>query len=185
MPGPSQAKVDLGPERTRLLAAFADTLIPAGDGFPAAGGVRIVEDFMVRYVAPDGTEPAYLPGVSESDVSTLADRLGSDFVEADEAGRNAAVASFQSAEPALFGAFQLMVYAGYYSRPRVRTAIADELDAGRDFRGAPQPYGYGDVIEEWDESLISGVGGYLGTEDVVPVDRDALEKLVESFGAST
>jgi hypothetical protein len=165
------------------LAAFADTLIPGGQGFPPPSAIRIVEDFMTRYVAPDGTTPLYAPAVTVSDVAALTAALGDGFAAAAAGERGDAVAALEQAEPELFARLQALVYAGYYSRPETRTAIANTVEAGRDWRGAPQPYGYLDVIEPWDESLISTRGSYIRTEDMRPIDPNALAQLKAALAA--
>jgi gluconate 2-dehydrogenase subunit 3-like protein len=180
--GPSQDRVSFETATVGLLNAFCDTLLPGGDGFPAPSAIRIVEDFMARYVAPDGQEIIYLPAVTLADVSALADALDEGFVAASPEARAAMVAAFESGDPDRFARLRALVYAGYYSRPEVRSAIANTLDAGRDFRRAPQPYGYEDVMEGWDESLLNHRGRYLATADVRPVDAGKRAALLTSSG---
>lgn len=182
MTGPTPRQVSLDAATAALLGAFADTLIPPGGGFPAPSEARIVEDFICRYVAAESAETVYPPAVTEGDLATLGAALGAGFAGAAAAQRTDTVAVLEAERPELFGRLRMLVYAGYYSRPPVRAAIASELEAGRDYRGAPLPYGYDDVIEDWDESLLSDVGGYRATDEVGPVDRGALARLVESFG---
>ena len=183
MHGPSLDRVSFDETTAATLAAFADTLIPGGQGFPPPSAIRIVEDFMTRYVAPDGTAPLYLPAVTMSDVSALVEAVGSGFAAAAASERAAAVASLEQAQPELFERLRALVYAGYYSRPETRTAIANTVEAGRDWRGAPQPYGYLDVIEPWDESLLSSRGSYIKTEDMRPIDPEALARLRAELAA--
>lgn len=184
MLGPTKSRVTFDEPTAAILAAFADTLIPPGEGFPAPSEARIVEDFMERYVA-SGDEPVlYAPGVTLADVAALAAALGDGFATAAEDERVAAVSALESGEAELFARLQSLVYAGYYSRPRVRAAIAANLEAGRDFRGAPQPYGYDDVIEQWDESRLPKRGSYVKTDEVTRVDEDALRALVGSWPAN-
>lgn len=181
MHGPSQERVTFDEETAGVLAALADTLIPGEGAFPAPSAVRVVEDFMTRYVAADETEVIYLPAVMLGDVVATVDRLGPGFAAAGEEDRVAAVSALESEEAELFAKFRALVYAGYYSRPEVRTAIAGTLKAGRDFRGTPQPYGYADVIEDWDESLLNRNGSYVKTTEVEPVDPDKLGALAASL----
>lgn len=183
MLGPTQERVSFDAPTAALLAAFADTLVPGGAGFPAAGPIRVVEDFMTRYVVPDGTTPLYAPGVTVGDVAALGAAIGEGFAAASQETRAAAVARLAQEQPELFARLQSLVYAGYYSRPEVRSAIANTLEAGRDYRRAPQPYGYLDVTEPWDESLISTRGSYLRTEQVRPIDRQVLADLRASMEA--
>lgn len=183
MLGPTQERVSFDERTVALLAAFADTLVPGGAGFPAASRIRIVEDFMTRYVVPDGTSPLYAPGVTLSDVSALAEALGEGFADAAQERRAVAVTELTEAQPELFARLQALVYSGYYSRPEVRTAIANNLEAGRDYRRAPQPYGYLDVTEPWDESLISTRGSYVRTEEMRPIDPKVLAELKASMEA--
>lgn len=184
MHGPSQDRVSFDPGTAGVLAAFADTLIPPEGAFPAPSAIRVVEDFMTRYVVADDAEVVYLPAVTEADVAALVGRLETGFAEAGQEERSAALTAMEAEEAELFGRLRLLVYAGYYSRPEVRAAIANTLAAGRDFRGTPQPYGYADAIEDWDESLLNRSGSYVRTEEVEPVDPDKLAALVASFAAS-
>lgn len=41
------------------LRAIADCRIPGRDGFPAPGEVRVVEDFVARYIARDGEDARF------------------------------------------------------------------------------------------------------------------------------
>jgi hypothetical protein len=134
-------------------------------------------------VAPDAATPLYAPAVTVSDVSALAAAVGGGFAAAGPQERADAVAALEQAEPELFARLQALVYAGYYSRPETRTAIATTVEAGRDWRGAPQPYGYLDVIEPWDESLLSTRGSYIKTEDVRPIAPEALDALKAALAA--
>jgi hypothetical protein len=185
MHGPSQDRVSFDDESADVLAALADTLIPPGAGFPAPSAVRIVEDFMTRYVAADDAAIIYLPAVTLSDVKALVQRVGAAFAGQSGDERTTAVRALENDDAELFAKLRGLVYAGYYSRPEVRSAIATSLEAGRDFRGAPQPYGYVDVIEEWDVSLLNRNGSYLKTDEVEPVDPEKLEALVASLQPSS
>lgn len=184
MHGPSQERVTFDETTAAVLAAFADTLVPPGEGFPAPSEVRIVEDFMTRYVEPDESASGRPPGVTVGDVAELVRVLGASFATDGERERVAAVSEFEASDPLVFGKLQMLVYAGYYSRPEVRSAIAGNLDAGRDFRGTPQPHGYADVIEPWDTSALSRRGSFVRTEEVAPVDADKLAALVDEYRAA-
>lgn len=166
-------------QHAALLAAVADTLIPASDGWPAPSEVDIVT-FIGRYVTPTGYRNKHFPFAVEDEFVAGLDRLGADFLAADTAGRVAAIAALEKSEDPLFEQLRSLVYYGYYSRPEITIALRRNLPAGRDYHGPPLPYGYLDTTEDWDEQTLASAGGtttFVATEDVRRVDLSGIEWL--------
>lgn len=164
MPG-----IRLTESQAAVLDATADELIPGGDGFPAPSEVDVLS-FIIRYVAPSGTEPRWFPFLGEDDLRARLDALGDEFVDATSAQRVDALHELERGEAEFFTRLRDVVYHAYYSRPEVVRAMNRNLAAGRDYRPAPQPYGYSDVMDDWDDELLNRVRGtYTRTEDVRPV----------------
>lgn len=156
----------LSTPRAATFDAIADTLIPPEGGFPAPSTVG-VRAFAERYVAPEGQPATWYPFLSVDELHRSLDALDG-LAEAAEAKRIRVLQSVETEMPAFFAAVRDLVYQGYYSRPEVVRAINEHLPAGRDYRITPQPYGYAEVIDDWDEDLLSRVRGtYTATQDVV------------------
>ena len=159
-------------QQVEVLHAVADTFIPAADGWPGASEVDIVT-FIGRYVTPTNYRNKHFPFAEEDAVKAGLDQLGADFVAADTAGREAAIAALEKAEDPLFEQLRALTYYGYYSRPIVVLAIRRNIVAGRDYHGPPLPYGYLDTLEPWDEETLANAsehGSYLETDAVTRVD---------------
>lgn len=161
--------IQLTEVQVAVLNAAADELVPAGDGFPAPSEVDVIS-FIVRYVAPSDQEPKWFPFLGEDDFKTHLDRLGQEFVASTSGTKVLALQRLERDGVDFFSHLRDVVYYAYYSRPEVIRAINRNLEAGRDYRSSPQPYGYTDVMDDWDENLLSRVhGSYTCTEDVVPL----------------
>jgi hypothetical protein len=107
------------------------------------------------------------PHAGEDEFKASVDALGEAFVDADGAERVRTLRGVEAEQPVFFEQLRNLVYFGYYSRREVTAAINRQVPAGADYRPTPQPYGYWDVIEPWDESLLGDVvGDYIRTEDV-------------------
>lgn len=153
-----------------VLNAAADAVIPGGDGFPAPSEVNIV-GFFARYIAPAGQEPKWYPFLAENDFRARLDALGEFFVNATCERRVETLRQLEADDNEFFTRLRDVVYYGYYSRPEVIRAINVNLDAGKDYRNSPQPFGYSDTMRDWDEDLLTRVkGNYIRTEDVRPLD---------------
>lgn len=155
-----------------MLNAVADTLIPPGGGFPAPSEVDVV-GFVGRYLAPSGTRAVHYPFAAEDEFKAAVDGLGQRFVDADEAGRTAEIAGLERDDETFFGQLRSLVYYGYYSMTEVTLAIRRNVPAGRDYHGPPQPYGYLDTTEPWDDATLAtrgGVADYIATDEVTRVD---------------
>lgn len=162
----------LSAPRAATFDAVADTLIPPDNGFPAPSEVG-VRAFAERYVAPDGQPATWYPFLTADELHRQLDALDG-LAHAAPSERIRVLKAVESDTPAFFAAVRDLVYQGYYSRPEVVRAINERLPAGRDYRITPQPYGYAEVIEDWDDALLSRVRGtYTATEDVVRLDLPA------------
>ena len=170
--GAAGAGVTFSDQQVAILKAASDEIIPPGDGFPAPSTVGVVEDFIPRYITPRDEEPQHYPFVAEADFKASVDALGQRFLDSHSAKRVEMLRATERDDPSFFLELKSLVYYGYYSRPVVTEAIRHNLEAGRDYRGAPQPYGYAQCIEDWDMSkLPRGRGRYIPTGEVrrVPV----------------
>lgn len=153
-----------------ILEAAADQIIPGGTGFPAPSEVGIV-DFIGRYVTPSGEEPIWFPFAGEDDFKAEIDRFSEDFLQAESARKVEILERTEQESEAFFSQLRDLVYYGYYAAPEVTKAINENIEAGRDYRSPPQPHGYLDVIEDWDQSMLPRVKGtYIRTEDVKHTD---------------
>jgi hypothetical protein len=171
------------PVQVRVLNAFADQLIPPAVGYPAPSDVDVVA-FFARYLFPLGVEPRWYPFIGESRFRDWLDSLGEEFAQADSPDQIEVVAGVERSEPEFFGIVRDLTYYAYYSRPGVIAAINRELEAGKDLRNAPQPYGYSATTEEWDEQLFGGIAGsYTRTQDVARVPIPEALQSTSSEGA--
>ncbi|GAB2961713.1 gluconate 2-dehydrogenase subunit 3 family protein [Amycolatopsis acidiphila] len=165
--------VSLTDRQAAILNAAADELIPGGDGFPAPSEVDVLS-FVTRYVTPSGQEPKWFPFLGEDDFKARLDKLGEGFVRASSTQRVAVLGGLERDEPEFFGHLRDVVYYAYYSRPEVVHAMNRVLRAARDYRTSPLPYGYSDVMADWDDELLGRVrGSYQRTADVRRVDVPA------------
>jgi Gluconate 2-dehydrogenase subunit 3 len=155
-------------ERERqVLNAICDEIIPPGRGFPAPSAVGVVEDFFSRYIAPKGATVTRFPNVIEDTFKSGLATLGQEFLTKDHAGRVAALKRLEIEQSEFFGQLRALTYGGYYSRPEVIAALRHNHDAGRDYRGAPQPYGYEGSTMDWGDMIPPRKqAGYTATEDV-------------------
>lgn len=172
--GGNRKPVEFTPGQVAALEGAADELIPGGDGFPAPSEVNVLA-FIARYVTPRGKVNNQFPNAHEDDFKANVDALlGGAFVDADPDGRVETLKRIEAERPEFFQQLRTLVYYGYYSRREVVAAINRNLVAGRDYRSAPQPYGYWEVIEPWDEALLAEVeGDYIRTEDAKRVAVNA------------
>lgn len=159
-----------------VINAVADTLIPPGNGFPAPSEVDIV-DFFGRYLAPSGTRAVHYPFAAEDEFKASLDGLGQAFVDSDEAGRTERISTLQTEDATFFGQLRSLTYYGYYATTEATLAIRKNIPAGKDYHGPPQPYGYLDTVEPWDDATLATRGGaadHIATEDVTRVDLSGI-----------
>ncbi|CAM5394854.1 gluconate 2-dehydrogenase subunit 3 family protein [Leifsonia shinshuensis] len=154
------------PLEVAVLDAFVDQLIPPGDGFPAPSEVDVAA-FFARYIVPSGVEPKWYPFIGEERFRDWLGELGEGFVAAGADEQVKIISDLERTQPEFFGTLRDLTYYAYYSRPAITGAINARLEAGKDLRNSPQPYGYADSTEEWDEQLFPNISGtYTRTEDV-------------------
>ncbi len=147
-------------ERAAVLAALVDVLLPGDAVFPAACVV----------------------GVQAKLAERLTDHAGSAAVErligamaglVDAADREAIVAAFERAEPALFATVRTICFTAYYESPFVHEAIRS---LGFAYNATPLPKGYG--LERFDPATDAprhARGHYVPTGAVGRVDLSGLD----------
>ncbi|MEZ5670571.1 MAG: hypothetical protein R3F55_24670 [Alphaproteobacteria bacterium] len=147
------------------LAALCDTMLPGDARFPCAtdvGAQGVAADRLRMLVGQDGLDRI---------VAALAIGGGPLVGAAD---RNAVVAAFERAEPALFAAVRMALFTAYYESPAVVRAVRA---LGHDYNDAPQPRGY--VMPAFDPADPLNApphrrGHFVATEAVQRVDLSKL-----------
>lgn len=120
-------------------AALLSTLVPAEDGFPAAGDLDIPAAF-AKDVAADGNEAL---------VEQLLTALPDDFAAQSNENRETILKAAEADQPAVFGGVLRHVYNAYYVNPTVR----DVLEKVEGYPARPPLYA-GYEMEKFDpESL--------------------------------
>lgn len=107
------SNLSVKPSDVRTLTAVLNALIPADQGFPAAGS----EDIQVAFakdVAADGNQDL---------VFRLLRALPEDFMSRSPADREEALRGVEADQPAVFGAVLRHVYNAYWSNPAVREVL--------------------------------------------------------------
>jgi len=147
------------------LEALADTLLPGGDGWPAASAAGIVPVLAERIL--EGAGPGGLALVEAALGVTGGAWAG------DEAARIAAVAAFEAREPALFGRVLDAAYYAYYESPLVVAAIQAK---GRPYQQTPHQAGF--PMRPFDPARDMprhGRGSFVATDAVRFVDPAPLD----------
>lgn len=114
----------LGPRTADTLNAYADTLIPGGDGWPApsqAGVVAHAETAVTKNAALRGSLLFALQAV---DVHAGRSRQVP-FAELGSGDKVEALTELESQNPAVFGAVRELIYDAYYSSAPVRAAVEE------------------------------------------------------------
>jgi hypothetical protein len=106
--------------RRDLLAAVLDSLVPAGDGFPA-GSVALDHVLAMDGASPDVASMLERALQAIDDATGAFTRLGADE-------RERALGRVERTHPALFDALVRHTYDGYYSHPAVLGRLG--LDPG-------------------------------------------------------
>jgi hypothetical protein len=154
----------------KVIDAVADEIIPSAPGWPAPSEVRIAE-FVARYVTPVGQPVRYYPFAAEDQFKRDLDALGQEFSDAPAEQKIARLKELEAKKPEFFEQLKGLTYYGYYAQPEIVKAIRENLPAGRDYHGPPQPYGYLEVTEEWgDTRFPHGRGSFVPTDRVRRVD---------------
>ena len=118
----------------RLLARVLNRLLPAGEGFPAAGDLGVgayVEDAV-------GRDPAqrrlFLEGLGAV-AATCHARHGKAFEDAAERDQDDVLREIQAVRPDFFDGLLVHAYSGYYSTPEIVRLLGLEV-------WPPQPRGH-------------------------------------------
>jgi hypothetical protein len=168
--------VALSLQQIAVLNAFADELIPPGDGFPAPSEVNVIE-FIARYVAPAGQEAKWFPYFGEDSFKARVEAFPAGFTHDRSEAKIAILQTIEREQPEFFTRLRDLIYLAYYSRPEVVRAINRNLEAGKDYRATPQPYGYSDNMLDWDTTLLSRVRGtYKRTDAVKRVNLEGIAR---------
>jgi hypothetical protein len=153
-------------ERTRLIRALVDELIPGADGWPSASDAGVHGIVALRVFAD----------WSDAEITALADLLGwqsGGLSSADAETRIASVTAFETADRDLFDRIYTAVTLAYYETPFVIEAIRD---TGRPYSHRPHVTGYDMAPFDFAQDTPGHRRGhYLNTEEVGPVDTSALD----------
>lgn len=153
-------------ERTRMIRALVDELIPGADGWPSASDAGVHGIVALRVFSE----------WSEAEIKTLADMLGwqnGGLSNADATTRIAAVEAFEAANRDLFDKIYTAVTLAYYETPFVIEAIQK---TGRPYSHRPHVTGYAMAPFNFAQDVPGHRRGrYLTTSDVRPVDTSALD----------
>jgi hypothetical protein len=145
------------------LVAMMDTLLPGGEGFPAASATGMAGVFVARLRAVDSALPARLTGAIAAQGSA----------PSDAEGWRAAVARLEVVEPKLFEELRKYAYLTYYEQP---TTIAAIRALGLRYNTAPLPEGYPtEPFEAGRDAPHRQRGCWIATDDVKPVDLAQLD----------
>jgi len=108
--------MNLTPEERQVLAALADLLIPAGNGFPAASEAGVVHEGLDQLLAvrPD-----------------LLDSLKSLLVRAKDRSPAEFLQELQTKDAAAFGVLAELVPGAYFLNPDVRAKLKYDGQSGR------------------------------------------------------
>lgn len=167
--GGNAVPVEFGELQKAMIDAVADEIIPPAPGWPPPSAVRITE-FVARYVTPAGQPAKYYPFAAEDQFKHDLDALGQAFVDAPREQKIARLKELEAEKSEFFEQMKGLTYYGYYAQPEIVKAIRENLPAGRDYHGPPQPYGYLEVTEEWGGTEFPyGRGSFVPTDQVRPV----------------
>lgn len=153
-------------ERTRMIKALVDELIPGAEYWPSASDAGVHGIVGLRIFAE----------WTEEQIAALADLLGwqaDGLSSSDAAARISAVKTFEETDPDLFDKIYTAVTLGYYETPFVIEAIQN---TGRPYSYRPHVTGY--KMEPFDfnrDVPKHGRGHYLKTTEVAAVDTSALD----------
>jgi hypothetical protein len=142
------------------IAGLAETLLPGGDGFPAASAISLAPLLAVRLRAADAALPTRLRDALAAQPAPPE----SDWVEATR--------RLEATEPKSFDALRKYAYLTYYEQP----AVVDAIRAlGFHYNHAPLPEGYPE--EPFDPATDAPThrrGRWIATADVTRVDVESL-----------
>ena len=146
-----------------LLRVLADTLLPGGEGFPAASATGVLSLLGMRLRGADAALPDKLAAAiaAQGPIPTSPEAW------------QACVARLEAVEPKLFKELRKYTYLTYYEQPETIAAIRA---MGLRYNTAPLPDGY--PAEPFDaprDAPRHSRGRWVATTDVKPVDVSALD----------
>ena len=148
---------------SEALQALMDTLLPGGEGFPAASATGMAATFLARLRESDATAPARL-------VKAIA---AQGTPPADPKAWREATARLEAVEPKLFDTLRRIAYLTYYEQPKTIAAIRD---LGFTYNLAPLPEGYPtEPFQPERDAPRHQRGRWIATADVKPVDVSHLD----------
>ena len=148
---------------TEALNALMDTLLPGGEGFPAASETGMRATFLARLRQEDAAVPTRF-------VAAIAAQ--GNVPDSPEAWREA-LARLESLEPKLFDTLRRIAYLTYYEQPKTIAAIRA---LGFNYNVAPLPEGYPtEPFEPERDAPRHHRGRWIPTADVKPVDVSDLD----------
>lgn len=135
----------LSPDALGRLSRVAEVMIPASAGFPDAGA--LVPRFVGERVDPAGRDmlEELLAGIDDTSAAGVTDWLQ----------------RLEGGDATSFATLRHWVYHGYYASGSVADALRQ---AGSDYHGAPQPFGY--RIDREAPVPQTPRGSYQETEEV-------------------
>jgi hypothetical protein len=116
-----------------LIRAALNRLVPAGDGFPGAGALDLL-DHLDRSASVSGNRRMFVEGMRQIGLESER-RHGKAFEDLSAAEQDAVLGHVESEHRAFFGALVSHVYQGYYSHPAVIRLLGLEARP-------PQPLGH-------------------------------------------
>ncbi len=158
-----QPKTILSPEEGCALDALMDTLLPGGNGFPAATATGMGALLAARLAAEDPGAVAQLVALTNTGAG----------LPVDAAGWREVTHRIEVLSPKRFDAFRKQVYLAYYEQALVIEAIRA---LGVQYNGTPLPEGYPDARFEPDRDMPSHRRGkWIPTNEVKRVDLSGLD----------
>jgi gluconate 2-dehydrogenase subunit 3-like protein len=139
----------LEPERQATLSAWADALIPGGEGWPAAaevGAAAYVDNCAALSPVLRGALRAALTAVESG-----AERRAATFAELDPATRREVLTSLEAERPELFTLVLELTFEGYYRHPRVQRAVEERTGFRPDVPVVGMP------LDPFDEATLARV----------------------------
>jgi len=166
--GPIQVEFDDLQEK--VINAMADEIIPPAPGWLAPSEVHIV-GFVARYVTPKDEPAKYYPFAAEDQFKQDLEALGKAFLDAPREQKIAQLKQLEHDSTDFFEQMRGLTYYGYYAQPEIVAATREHIPAARDYHGPPQPYGYLEVTERWDDTPFpDGRGTFVPTDQVRRVE---------------
>ena len=150
-------------DESEALVAMMDTLLPGGEGFPAASATGMLFVFAARLRAVNKSLPSRLIGAVAAQGA----------LPADADGWRAALTRLEVVEPKLFEELRKYAFLTYYEQPMTIAAIRA---LGLRYNTAPLPEGYPtEPFEAERDAPRHQRGRWTATSEVRPVDLAQLD----------